>query len=85
VNPLSTATLTRGFRPAILARAHKRGHVREQDLRAALPAVLWLLGCSALRAKDALRPPASGPALAGSGRHFGQILAAECAFTVLSN
>ena len=28
-----------------------------------------------LRAKDALRPPACGPALAGSGRRYGHILA----------
>ena len=35
--------------------------------------------------KDALRPPASGPALAGSGRHFGQILAAKYALTLLNN
>jgi len=57
----------------------------QQNLRAALPAVPWLLGCSALRAKDALRPPARGPALAGSGRHFGQILAAKYAFAELKN
>jgi len=30
-----------------------------------------------LRAKDALRPPACGPALAGSGRRFGHIFACD--------
>jgi len=68
-----------------LAECFPSDNGREQDLRAALPAVPWLLGCSALRAKDALRPPASGPALAGSGRRFGQILAAKYAFTELKN
>ncbi len=29
------------------------GHFAEQNLPAALPAVPWLLGCSALRAEDA--------------------------------
>jgi hypothetical protein len=30
-----------------------------------------------LRAKDALHPPANGPALAGSGRRFGHIFACD--------
>ena len=35
-------------------------HGAQQNLPAALPAVQWLLGCSALRAKDALVAQAGG-------------------------
>ncbi len=54
---------------------------RQQNLPAALPAVPWLLGCSALRAEDALRPAKRELGFAGLGQALRAHLVTQRGFT----
>ena len=56
-------------------------HFGQQNLPAALPAVLWLLGCSALRAKDALRPAKRELGFAGLGQALRAHFSTQNGFT----
>ena len=53
----------------------------QQNLPAALPAVPWLLGCSALRARDALRPAKRELGFAGLGQALRAQLVTQNGFT----
>ena len=57
---------------------------RQQNSPAAPPAVPWLLGCSALRAKDALRPAKRELGFAGLGQALRAHLVTQIGFTECS-
>ena len=54
---------------------------RQQNLPAALAAVPWLLACSALRARDALRPAKRELGFAGLGQALRAHLVTQIGFT----